>query len=60
MPAKKNTRGPSPGTGGRPSLGRVRLSTKVLPDVRDALGDAPGLEIERLVIAEKKRRKKKP
>ncbi len=39
-PPKK--RGPKPGTGGRPSLGKVKLTCHVLPATRALMGKKPG------------------
>ncbi len=39
-PPKK--RGPKPGTGGRPALGKVKLTCWVKPETRAKMGDRPG------------------
>lgn len=54
-PPKK--RGPKPGTGGRPALGKVNLTCKVLPETKAALGKFPGAEVDRLAKQEKEQKK---
>lgn len=51
-------RGPAKGSGGRPDLGKVKLTCRVLPETRAIMGDKPGEWLDRELRGKRGKAKK--